>query len=367
VNRWPALTGRTGLVLALAMVATCSLVGSSDAATAVPGSDPQAQALLQRAVEAEDATTYQGVEYLSVADDDDADDPDSSGDSGGTATAEVVDVTHLPGQGTVLVEDADDGTPERAAFSAASTGADASRPNLLLGLLSRSYQLVLGPGAVVAGRYTSQVVARRSDGTVAARFWIDSSTGLLLRRDTLGPTGVLVRRSEFVQLALTAASPRHLPVMLPAPTGRAMSDDDLGSWRDRGWPCPRVLGGLSLFDARTVPDGGAAILHLSYSDGLSTVSVFVQPGHLAAPAGSTALAGTTAARIGGQPVLVRAGEPREIVWSSDGYVITVVADAPADTVAAVVAGLPHATPAAGAWSRVERGVARVVSWFNPFA
>lgn len=364
MNRWPVLGSRTGLVVALALLASASLVGSSDAATSgvVPGSDPQAQALLQRAVAAENGTVYQGVEYLLVTGDGDTDDPNHSTSTAGSMS-EVLNVTHLPGQGTVLVEDADNGIPERAAFSAAANDTDSSRPNLLLGLLSRSYQLVLGPGAVVAGRYTRQVVARRADGSVAARFWIDAASGLLLRRDTLSPTGALVRRSEFVQVAMSASSPKHLPVMLPAPTGQAMSDSDLNSWRGRGWPCPRVLGGLSLFDARTVPDGDVPVLHLSYSDGLSTVSVFVQPGFLD-PAG---VAATSAATVGGQPVRVRAGEPREVVWSSGGYVITVVADAPASTVAAVVTGLPHAGQAAGGWSRVERGVGRVVSWFNPFA
>jgi negative regulator of sigma E activity len=364
VTRWPVRRGRTGLVLALAMVATCTLVRSADAATAgaVPGTDAQAQALLQRAVDAENATEYQGVEVISV-DQSAVSSPSASTGAGVDETTTVVNVIHLPGQGTVLAEDADNGTPGRAAFSAAASGADSSRPNLLLGLLGQSYQLKLGTSGLVAGRYARQVVARREDGTVAAQFWMDAATGLLLRRDILGPDGRLVRRSEFVQLALTASAPRHLPVMLPALTGHALSDGDLDAWSARGWPCPRVLGGLSLFDARTEPGSAGQVLHLSYSDGLSTVSVFVQPGRLD-PSG---LVATSAATVGGQPVRVRAGVPREVVWSSQGFVITVVADAPEGTVAAVVAALPHVVGATDGWGRVERGVARVMSWLNPFA
>jgi sigma-E factor negative regulatory protein RseB len=354
-----ARAGRSSVVLVIALVATCALVRSSDAATpsAVAGSDPRAQALLQRAVAAESATAYAGVEYVSLTDASSS----GAGGAGDTDDTDVLHVTHLPGRGTVLVEDADNGTPDRSGF--AGTDADGARPNLLLGLLSRSYQLVLGPDAVIAGRRTTAVVARRADGTVAARFWIDNASGLLLRRDVVTSRGQLVRSVGFVQLALTAASPEHLPVMVPALTGRPLDDSDLDAWRARGWPCPRVLAGLSLFDARTEPEAGAGALHLSYSDGLSTVSVFAQPGRL----DPAVLSETAPATVGGEQVRVRGGEPRQILWSSDGYVITVVADAPDETVAALVAALPHRSADTSAWSRVERGVSRVVSWLNPFS
>ena len=343
------------------MLATCALVPSSEAGTPgmVTGTDLHAQALLQRAVLAENSTVYQGVELISVA-------GDAAGTSGSPAatadTTEIVTITHLPGQGTVLVENATDGTPQRAAFSPADSGADSARPNLLLGLLDRSYQLTLGTFGLVAGRHARQVVARREDGSVAARFWIDAVTGLLLRRDLLSRDGRLVRRTEFVQLTLAAANPRHLPAMLPVISGNTMSDRDLNTWIGRGWPCPRVLGGLSLFDARSEPGDRGPVLHLTFSDGLSTVSVFVQSGRLD-PSG---LGATSVATVGGQQVRVRSGVPRGLVWSSQGFVITVVADAPADTVAAVVAALPHTQGADGGWARVRRGLARVVSWLNPF-
>ena len=352
--------GRTGLVLAVATVATCALVQSSDAATsgAMPGSDPQAQALLQRAVDAERATTYQGVEVMSV----DVDPSPATSLPGTGATTAVVNVTHLAGEGTVLVEDTDNGTPGEAAFSAESTGTDSSRPNLLLGLLGRSYRLQLDTDDVIAGRTARVVVAWRADGTVAARFWVDSATGLLLRRDVIAPDGHLIGTSEFVQLTLTAAAPGHLPVMLPPPTGQVLSDRQLDSWDSQGWPCPRVLAGLSLFDARVETSGGSHVLHLTYSDGLSTVSVFVQPGSLD-PTGLAA----SAAVVGGQRVWERPGAPRQVLWSGGGHVITVVADAPAQTIDAVVAALPHPGDGQDGWARVTRGLARVVSWLNPFA
>jgi len=44
----------------------------------------------------------------------------------------------------------------------------------------------------------------------------------------------------------------------------------------------------------------------------------------------------------------------------------VIADAPPDTVTAVVAQLPH-DRRAGFWVRVGRGLKRIGSWFDPFS
>ena len=120
---------------------------------------------------------------------------------------------------------------------------------------------------------------------------------------------------------------------------------------------------MTLFDARRVStDSPGDVLHLSYSDGLSTVSVFVQRGWL----DSADVPGARRATVGGQPVLVLAGHPRQLVWDAGGFVLTVVADADRDQVAAVVAELPHSSAAPTGWGRVERGLSRMVSWVNPF-
>ena len=46
-------------------------------------------------------------------------------------------------------------------------------------------------------------------------------------------------------------------------------------------------------------------------------------------------------------------------------VYTVIADAPAQTVDAVVGVLPHDAPP-GFWKRMSRGLSRLASWANPF-
>ena len=164
-------------------------------------------------------------------------------------------------------------------------GADVRRPDLLVDLLQRSYRVVLGGTSTVAGRPTHVVVVQRTDGRTVARFWVDDATGLLLRRDLVDRKGRTSASLAFRAVSMTGAPVSFLPPLLPTPGSGTLGDTALDRYATSGWPCADRLGGLSLFDARAVPgSGGAAgqgaVLHLSYSDGLSTVSVFVQRGRL---------------------------------------------------------------------------------------
>jgi len=90
------------------------------------------------------------------------------------------------------------------------------------------------------------------------------------------------------------------------------------------------------------------------------VSVFEQRGHLAAE-----LAGWQRTTVNGHVVFVGEPDRRSLTWSSRGMVYTVMADAPVQTVDAVVGVLPHDGPA-GFWKRMSRGLVRLASWVNPF-
>ena len=64
----------------------------------------------------------------------------------------------------------------------------------------------------------------------------------------------------------------------------------------------------------------------------------------------------------------RGGLPQQVVWSADGVVYSVVADAPMPLVNEVVGDLPQETAEPQTVStRIGRGLARVGSWVNPFA
>jgi hypothetical protein len=90
------------------------------------------------------------------------------------------------------------------------------------------------------------------------------------------------------------------------------------------------------------------------------VSVFEQRGDLAAK-----LAGWQRTTVDGHVTYVAEPDQRSLTWSSRGMVYTVMADAPVQTVDAVVGALPHDTPP-GFWKRMSRGFVRLASWVNPF-
>lgn len=102
------------------------------------------------------------------------------------------------------------------------------------------------------------------------------------------------------------------------------------------------------------------MLDLGYSDGLSVISLFEQRGNLA-----TRMAGWHKITLAGHVVYTSDPDQRSLTWSSRGMVYTLLADAPAQTVAGVVGALPHDAPP-GFWKRMSHGVARLASWVNPF-
>jgi sigma-E factor negative regulatory protein RseB len=119
---------------------------------------------------------------------------------------------------------------------------------------------------------------------------------------------------------------------------------------------------MVLYDARRTADRSAPVMHLSYSDGLSTMSVFVERGRLDTGRLSSWHRGTMSG-----PVYLRAdGLAERLVWDGDGSVYTVVADAPSDVVEDAVTGLPHGTVHRGVVSRVRHGLSRLGRWLDPF-
>jgi hypothetical protein len=102
------------------------------------------------------------------------------------------------------------------------------------------------------------------------------------------------------------------------------------------------------------------VVDLGYSDGLSVVSVFEQHGHLPAK-----LAGWEKTTVAGHVIYAAEPDQRSLTWSSRGMVYTVMADAPPQTVDAVVGALPHDAPP-GLWKRMSRGFVKLARMVNPF-
>jgi hypothetical protein len=150
-------------------------------------------------------------------------------------------------------------------------------------------------------------------------------------------------------------------VALPRPWTDRLGRPQLAALRAEGWPVLAAMpGGLTLYDASKSSTATGPVVDLAYSDGLSVVSVFVQRGRLPA-----AMPGWRQTYLSGFPLYLRNPAEPDLTWSAGGYVITVVAAAPAPVLAGVVDSLPH-QPRPGFWGRMGRGVRRLLAWINPF-
>ena len=144
---------------------------------------------------------------------------------------------------------------------------------------------------------------------------------------------------------------------------RTLSAEGLRILDETGWAVPEELpGGFQLRAGYATPEAGGASLHLVYTDGLYTVSVYEQVGRL----DRSSVDGATEVRTADLHVWRWPGsEPERVVWSGEDLTFTAISDAPVDAVLEAVAGLPADRPT-GVRRRLARGVRRVGGWLWPF-
>lgn len=344
--------GSGALLTALALLVCVAMPVHAEAGTTGGADEEEARATLARMHHAEVGTPYEGTRFV------------SAWTTTGTTTL-LLEIKHVPGKGTVvhLV-----GTKARKAGMRYERRARLGARGLTgqtLRLLVRNYRLMIAATQSVAGRQAHVVEAHRRDGSLAARFWVDRATGLLLRREIHNRRGRVVRASAFIQLDMgKPARMGHSPAPAPRPWRHRLRPAELGSLRTNGWTIPRALpGGLSLVDARRGTVHGRPVVHLSYSDGLFMVSLFLQRGNLATRTlhdwHETTLKGCC-------DVYRQDTIPRRVTWSGDDHVYMLVADAPPHVVRGAVAALPHIDRSTTLWERMTRGFDQLGTWLNPF-
>lgn len=286
--------------------------------------------LLAQAAQAAIVTSYQGEEVVTRW-------SQGSPDSDGSVL--VSDIWHVSG-GQTVTQTLDAGASSNSQPYLSSDD-DGQAPEGVLGVtvplvqLLETHYVVAYAGAGSADDRTAQVVeARRADGSLAARFWLDDATKLPLEREVFDSAAHVISRDVFInvrfvkQVSAPAASP---PAGANAPTDpqglwtEPFSQAQLLALRTRGWLVPAQLpGGLSLFTGAETKASTGTVLDLGYSDGLSVISVFEQRGQLAA-----SLAGWRETTVAGHVIFVAEPDQRSLTWSGHGMVYTVVADAPA--------------------------------------
>ncbi|HVM26242.1 MAG TPA: sigma-E factor regulatory protein RseB domain-containing protein [Mycobacteriales bacterium] len=344
--RFAALLVGLGLLLTAAPVVAASPRSTDSDETA-------ALRLLEDAARASRALTYSGTKYV------------AAWRPGGTSTS-LVEVRHDPRGGLVMTASP---TAARAADDDAMVLAAASLDRALLAVLGDVFALSIAGTGRCTGRDADVVEARRPTGTVAGRFWIDRDSRLLLRREVYDDAGHRVRSSAFLDLEMTPGSPvvtASAERRIGRDNGSPVDEQRLEQLRAQGWHAPTDLpGGFVLFEARSRAHGDDdEVLHLAYTDGLSTTSLFVQRGEL----GSEPPEGFVGRAVGDRPVWVHDGAPERMIWAGGERVWTLVSDAPDGATAAALQALPHDDlPDDGLRARLARGLSRLGSWLNPFA
>jgi sigma-E factor negative regulatory protein RseB len=153
----------------------------------------------------------------------------------------------------------------------------------------------------VAGYDAAVVEAIPNDRVrYAYRLWVARDTGMLLGSSVRAIDGAPIERMMFTQVRMTpgsADSATSVSDLQPAPTPS-------GAWRVEGLPQGFRLVAAPGQDARGVE-------HLLFSDGLATLSVYVEP------PGSFAADWTAAMRRGGVNVFGRVLDGRRVVVMGD--------------------------------------------------
>jgi sigma-E factor negative regulatory protein RseB len=229
----------------------------------------------------------------------------------------------------------------------------------LAAMLGTNYLLAVTGWGQVADRTARIVTVRRPDGSLAAWFWLDAATDLPLRRQMFDTRARMISDVAFADVKIGTAVVASMPASVAQPWRDTLAPGQLARLRARGWPLPGVLpGSMRLLGAKedTTPSG--PVVDLDYSDGLSVVSVFVQRGHLPAR-----LNGWSQVALEGHRVYTGDPDDHSVAWSARGFVFTLIAAAPRETVGQVVAALPH-DDRPGLLTRIRHGLHRLLAWFG---
>jgi sigma-E factor negative regulatory protein RseB len=309
-----------------------------------------AMGLLGKAAAAGQDTSYQGVELLTQ--------------SGVDGTATMVSQVWHQGGGLTVIRTSSGATSVVSYESGAQSPAGVfGVTKAMLSLLGQHYVAVYRGTGAADGRVAAIVEVYRFDGTLAARYWLDSRTLVPLRREVFDASDNLVSDDAFTQVrigAQAAGAARAAVSSASGPTWVTASAPGtlLDSLADEGWQLPATLpGNLPLYAASWSDSGSDDVIDLEYSDGISVISLFIERGTLAA-----SLPGWRAMSVAGRHVYVSG---RSIAWTGRGVVYTMVADAPPQTVTAAVAGLP-ASGQPGLAGRLTRGLDRLAHLVDPF-
>ncbi len=206
-------------------------------------------------------------------------------------------------------------------------------PDVKAGALTANYTLGLGGEDRVAG-YNARVVdiSARDAYRYSYRLWVDQASRMLLRSVVIDARQRPLEQFMFVALEV-GAKPSESDLLAGPATGkaRAPADEVVLTGAPR-WRVARLPAGYALMRSQRPVHGPAGAEHLMYSDGLASVSVYIEPHAEKSPRSASRMS------RGALNVYTR---------MSDGWRITVLGDVPLITVADVARSVQPVNAPAG--------------------
>ena len=240
--------------------------------------------------------------------------------------------TYFPDRRVVMVESA----PQRSLLLGELTQLDT--------VASQLYALSEAPETRISGRAAHVIdVEPRDDLRYGYRVWIDGASAMPLKTQLRTAAGNVVEQLVFTELTLPphiddkALQPpfdarnwrwlRHESVMAGAPNDAVPAVN----WQTGPLPPGFRMTGRS---TRLLPGGSQSVTHLVFSDGVASVSVFVEATEVGGPASATQGA------QGQTPTTETSlGSSNAISTMVDGHKVTAIGEVPAGTVRAIAGSL----------------------------
>ncbi len=238
----------------------------------------------------------------------------------------------LDGSPREVIRDGDETTcflPDEKRLIVETRSARHRFPALLpagLGSLPDYYSIRHGGQGRVAGIDSRVLLLEPRDNLrYGHEFWMDVASGLLLKATILGERGEMLESFSFTQVTIGGSLERN--ALKPRFSREHVQVQRINATEtvpeDMGWVFRTALPGFRRITAmkRHSGPGQPASLHILFSDGVASISAFIEPRSAASKA-----------EAGGPPVLSSLGPINVYHRQLDGYLLVVMGEVPAVSV-----------------------------------
>lgn len=144
--------------------------------------------------------------------------------------------------------------------------------------LSQYYSIKQLDNDRIANRNTAVIDVQPNDNfRYGYRYWIDDLTGVLLRCDLLNESGTVIEQMMFTSMKYTEELPKNAFTEIGNEGYTLRKLDRQRSTAEIDWSVHNLPTGFMLMQSTRREHENSVSMHLVYSDGLASVSVFIEP------------------------------------------------------------------------------------------